>query len=129
MFQEGKLTLQEGALDSPNMRIACTGDIDYIEDQLDVKVLVAPLKTVDSIVNIIPLIRRIFDKGLVTVPVSITGPWKDPKVETMAAKDVGQGLVRIMKNTVTLPVTIFEPIIKKEEEKDGGAKKDVQTGK
>jgi hypothetical protein len=133
VFQEGKLTLQEGALDSPNMRIACSGNIDYIEEQLNLKILVAPLKTVDSIVNIIPLIRRIFNQGLVTVPVSLTGPWKDPKVETMAAKDVGEGLVGIMKNTVTLPVTIFEPIMPKAEgkkpKKDVGAESGVQSGK
>ena len=124
VFQEGKLILKEGTIDSPNMRIACTGDIDYIEGQLDLKILVAPLKTVDSIVNIIPLVRRIFNKGLVTVPVSLTGPWEDPKIKAMAAKDVGAGLLGILKNTVTLPITIFEPIMPKENKKKGEQKDD-----
>jgi hypothetical protein len=125
VFQEGKLSLKEGTVDSPNMRIACTGDIDYLDGQLDLKILVAPLKTVDSIVNIIPLVRRIFNKGLVTVPVSLTGPWKDPKVKTMAAEDVGAGLLGILKNTVTLPVTIFEPVMLKKDQKTGEKKDDV----
>jgi len=108
-LQNGKLALKEGHIDSPSMEIACQGDIDLLNKELDLQYLLAPLKTVDLVVKKIPLVSDVLSGTLVSIPVKVTGPWADPKITALSPSAVGSGLLGIMKRTVQLPLKMIEP--------------------
>jgi hypothetical protein len=107
-FQGGKLLLNEAIIDSPSMEIISEGYVDYLKDELDLLVLVAPFKTVDWVVKKIPLVRHILRGTLIAVPVKVSGDLADPKVSPMSASAVGSSLVDVMKRTVKLPFEVLE---------------------
>jgi hypothetical protein len=107
-IQEGKILLKETVLDGKSARVACEGHINFIKKELDLKFLVAPLKTVDWVVRHIPLVSHILGGTLVSIPVRVTGDWKDPTVTPLSPTAVGSGLLGIMERTVKLPVTVIE---------------------
>jgi len=75
------------------MNLAANGDIDLVNDRLDITVLIAPFKTVDAVVKKIPLLGDILGGTLVTVPVRVHGPFKDPKVTPLPPSAIGEGLM------------------------------------
>jgi hypothetical protein len=107
--QEGKLFLKEFVIDGRTMEIVARGEADLIDQTLNLKVIVAPLKTVDAIVKFIPFVRNVLEGTLVVVPVSVTGPFRDPKVEVLSASAVESELLGIMKRTLQLPLRIIDP--------------------
>jgi len=109
-IQDGKIVLKEALIDAPSVGIACHGHIDFINKELDLKYLVAPLKTVDFVVKKIPLVGRILGGTLVSAPVKVTGPWANPRVTALSPSAVGSGLLGIMENTLKLPVEIIESL-------------------
>ena len=107
-IQDGRLVLKEALIDAPSVGIVCHGHIDLINEEYDLIFLVAPLKTVDSVVKKIPLVGRILGGTLVSAPVKIAGPWTNPRVTALSASAVGSGLLGIMKNALKLPVKVIE---------------------
>jgi hypothetical protein len=106
-FQDGKAILDEGIINSPSMEIIFQGYIDYIRNEIDLLILVAPFKTVDWVVKKIPLVRRVLQGALIAVPVKVSGNLSDPKVSPMSASAIGSSLLDIVKRTVELPVTVI----------------------
>jgi hypothetical protein len=106
-FQDGKAILDEGIIDSPSMEIIFQGYMDYIRNEIDLLILVAPFKTVDWVVKKIPLVRRVLQGALIAVPVKVSGNLSDPKVSPMSASAIGSSLLDIVKRTVELPVTVI----------------------
>lgn len=109
-LENGKFVLKEAIVDGSSMEIACLGEIDLIDKRIDLKVLVAPLKTIDSVVKKIPLLSHILGGTLVSIPIKITGNLGDPKVTPLSPSAVGPGLLGILKRTVQLPVKMVEPL-------------------
>jgi len=108
------LLIDEFIIDGASMKIVIQGVIDYSNRQTDLKVLVSPLKTVDFIIDKIPVIGYILGGNLITIPVRVTGDFKDPDMFYMNPADIGSELLDIMKKTLSLPIKIFEPLIPKE---------------
>jgi hypothetical protein len=93
------------------MDMAAGGSVDLAERTVTLTVLVAPLKTVNFIVSITPIVRHILDRKLVVIPVRVKGELKDPKVTAMAPSAVGNRVLSILKNIVMLPVTLVEVVV------------------
>jgi len=74
------LKLEEMAIDSPSMGIVGDGDIDLVDKKVDIKLYVAPIKVLDSLVKKIPLVKRIRGGNLLSIPFTIKGDLSDPKV-------------------------------------------------
>jgi hypothetical protein len=74
-------------------------------------VLVAPLKTVDSVITRIPLVGDILGGSLISIPVSVKGDLKKPDVTILPPAAVGEGLLGIMQRTLELPVQVIQPFI------------------
>jgi len=106
---DGILTIEEAVIDSSIMDIAAEGEMGLARKTLRLTVLVAPLKTVNYIVGKIPIVKHILGEQFVIIPISVTGELKDPKVTPMAASAVGNRLLGILENTITLPATLVEP--------------------
>ena len=78
---------------------------------MDLTVLAAPFTTVDAVVKRIPIIREILAGSILTIPVKVSGPFDNPKVDTMPPSAVAEGLGGIMTRTLKLPYKIIEPVI------------------
>ena len=79
-FQDGDLKLEELAIDSPSMGIVGDGNINLVDKKVDIKLYVAPIKVLDSLVKKIPLVKRIRGGNLLSIPFTINGDLSDPKV-------------------------------------------------
>ena len=116
-LKDGKVHLAKALVDGSSMNLAGYGDIDLLENKLDLKVFAAPFKTVDRIIRILPLIGYLLDDTLVSIALKVTGKLQNPEVEYLPVEEIGSGLLGIMKRTLDLPVKVVEPIIPMEKEK------------
>jgi hypothetical protein len=119
--KDGKFTLREGVLDAPSMQLVATGEADIPTREVDIKVLVAPLRTVDAVVRRIPVLGYILGGSLVSVPVTVKGDIRDPKVTTMDPGAVGAGLLGILERTLKTPAHVISPYLPGKEKKPEGA--------
>ena len=109
-IQNGKLVLNEMIVDGTSMNIVCQGSIDVVNKQVDIKALVAPLKTIDFFIKRTPLIKDILGGSLISIPIGIKGHLDNPRVTPIPPYEVGAGLLGIVKRTLQLPVKIIQPI-------------------
>jgi hypothetical protein len=118
-FQNGRFTIKEITLDGPTMEMVAQGEVDLRNQQMNFTVLVAPLKTVDRIIKLIPLVRDILAGTLVAIPVRVSGDLKDPKVTALSPSAIGSELLAIMKRTIGLHFKVIEPLMSRKKEKGG----------
>jgi hypothetical protein len=110
-LQGGKITMEDCTIDGASMGIACKGDIDLVRKEMDLTILVAPFKTVDRIVDILPLIGRVLGGKLISIPFQAIGPLNDPEVYPLPPTAVGSGMLGILERTLKLPISIIQPLI------------------
>lgn len=103
------LILKEAIVDGDNMKITSQGQIDLKNKELDLTVIMAPLKTVDRAVEILPVFGKMLDGHLLTIPLNVTGTLSEPVVKTVPPSSVGRGLIRITERTLKLPFEMFQP--------------------
>ncbi|MEW6672807.1 MAG: AsmA-like C-terminal domain-containing protein [Thermodesulfobacteriota bacterium] len=111
MIRENTIVLEEGAIDGLTMTMAAKGVLNLTDLRVDMTVLVAPFKTVDAIVNMIPIVGNILGGSLISVPVSVKGDLQNPEVTILPPAAIGEGLLGIMKRTLELPVKVIQPLI------------------
>jgi hypothetical protein len=117
-IDEGILRLNELIIDSPTTEIAGQGNVNIFDKELDLNLLVAPIKSVDSIVKKIPLLGSVTGGTIISFPVKVKGSFDDPKVSYLSATAIGSGLLRVMQGTLKAPIRIFEPFMKKNDEEE-----------
>jgi hypothetical protein len=117
-LQDGTLVLNETVLSGPTVGIVGDGTVHLIDKQVKIDLIVAPLRTVDFIVEKTPIVKNIMGGKLVTVPVRIAGDWRDPAVTMLQPGAVGSRLLGIMKNTLMLPVVLVEPVLPKKDDEE-----------
>ncbi len=110
-FKSGTFELEKGVIDSPAMKIFFEGDENIVKKEHQLTIVVAPLPTVDSVVDKIPVVNDVLDKGLVVYPVKVRGGWDDPHLTLLSPTAVGGEVMGIMLRTLKLPVTILEKIL------------------
>jgi hypothetical protein len=75
-------------------------------------VAVAPLKTVDWVVQRIPIVDYILKGTLISIPVRVHGDLNDPKIIPLDPSLLGSEFVGIMKRTLKLPFKLVQPFVK-----------------
>ncbi|UCF93387.1 MAG: AsmA-like C-terminal domain-containing protein [Desulfobacterales bacterium] len=118
----GKIALTECALDGESMGIACEGDIDIVNKKIDLVVLVAPFKTADRIIKLIPLVNTILGGKLISIPFHAMGDLADPLVIPLSPTAVGSGVLGVLERTLKLPITIIQPILPDRQKRNDGQK-------
>ena len=98
-----KLHLDEILLDGNALKITGQGSIDLKDATANIIVLAAPFKTVDRLVNKIPIFRYITGGSLVSVPLRLHGKIKDLSVVPLPPSAVGKGLLQFMERTLKAP--------------------------
>ena len=102
------------------LEMAVKGEIDLIDQKINLTVLVAPFKTVDRIIKLIPVVRHISSlEPLITIPLRVHGSLKDPKVTALSPSAIGDELLAMMKRTLGLPFKVIEPLMPRKKEKSG----------
>jgi len=115
-FDQGRFVIKELTLDGKTLEMVAKGELDLINQRLNLVVLIAPLKTVDRIIKLIPLVRDILAGTLISIPLEVYGDIKDPKVTYFSPAAIGNELVEMMKRTLRLPFKLFEPFLPPQKE-------------
>jgi len=118
-LQKGKLMIEEATLDGKTLELAARGEIDLMNQELSLTVLVAPLKTLDRIVKLIPVVNTILAGTLITIPLRVHGSLEDPKVTALSPSAIGDELLAMMKRTLGLPFKVIEPFMPRKKEENG----------
>ena len=100
--------LTKAYVDADNMAIIASGWIAPMEDRLDVTFLVAPLKTIDTIIQHIPLVNTILSGRLVSFPAKASGKISDPTVTPLHPSAVGKGLINLFGDLLKAPVRLIQ---------------------
>jgi hypothetical protein len=110
-IKNGRIELEEGYIDADSMGLAFKGGIDLPTEEIDLTVLVTPLKTVDTILEKIPLIGGILGDNFLAIPVRVRGDVSDPSVTPLPPSAVGAGLLGILERTLKLPGKVIQPFM------------------
>jgi hypothetical protein len=112
-LRDGYIYIKEMVIDGPAMKIVGEGRVDLVKGEADIVVLVAPLKTVDTVISHIPIVGRIVtgkNGTFISVPFSVNGPFANPRVTLMPPEAVGGGLWGVLKRTLQTPVEMFKTL-------------------
>jgi len=109
-IRDSKLYLSRAIIDGQDMTLIFSGWIDPLNDTLDLTCLVAPFKTVDLIIEKIPIVSTLLSGRLVTVPAKATGKLSDPVVVPLHPSAVGDGLITMMSDILKTPVKLWDKI-------------------
>ncbi|HIJ79817.1 MAG: AsmA-like C-terminal domain-containing protein [Desulfobulbaceae bacterium] len=112
--KENNLIIEQAFIKGEGLNIYAEGKMNINTYDLDLVVLVAPLKTLDTIISNVPLVGRVLagkTGTVVAIPVSVKGNIRDPKITVLDPGAVGQGILNIIKRTLLLPFYILEPVI------------------
>jgi hypothetical protein len=110
-IKDGRVVVNELIIDSPSMGIVAQGFVDPVNNKVDLKCLVAPLRTVDSIIKKIPGISQLTGGTLFSIPLRVTGDLDNPKITYFSLSAAESGLLGIMKKTITAPIQIIQPLL------------------
>jgi len=109
-LENGNFIITGFVIDGASMAIVCTGNIDLNHESVDLVVLISPFKTVDLIIKYIPLVNRILDGNILSIPFRVTGKLEDPDVIPLSPTAVGSGLLKMLQRTIELPIKIMQPL-------------------
>ena len=103
-IKAGVLNFDELFVDGHSMKISGEGTVNFIDDAVNVTLLVAPLKTIDRLVSKIPVVGYIAGGSLISVPIRIKGRLADPEVIPLPAGAIRRGLVGILERILETPL-------------------------
>ena len=119
--EANRLIVDKAVIRGIGMNIFAHGRIDIATRDCDLVLLLAPLKTIDTILGNIPIIGRAMggrDTAIVAVPVKLTGKIDNPEARILPAKEVGKGIANFIARTIKLPLAIFSPLAPKGTDQD-----------
>lgn len=112
VIRDNRLIITKCVIRGEGLNLFAKGDIGLAALDADFTVLIAPLKTIDTVVGHIPLVGRAIggkNTALVTIPVGIKGNIEDPEVTLLPAQAVGEGIINLVQETLKLPFSILTP--------------------
>lgn len=118
-IKDSNIHIKKAIIDGNDMTLVFIGRIDPIHDDMDLTCLVAPFKTIDLIIEKIPVVGTLMGGNLVSVPVKASGKISDPLVVPLHPSAVGEGLINMMVNILKTPVRLLDKL--SDDEKDESA--------
>jgi uncharacterized protein involved in outer membrane biogenesis len=91
LLKSGIMKSNDFYIDSDVMNVAVVGNMDIIRDNIDFKVGLQPLQTVDKIVSRIPVAGWILtddNRRFITVYFDVKGPVRDPEVKALQVREL-----------------------------------------
>jgi len=112
----GSVVFEEVVFDSLFIEVVAQGSLNLTDNQLDLNVMVAPLRQMHKIVRDIPLLGPAVSGSVISVPVKVTGTAAEPKVTYLSPSAAVSNLSGMMKRTLKVPVSILSPLFPKEKQ-------------
>jgi len=103
----GDMEVDDFALRGPGINLLASGNIDLLNEYIDLQIGVQPLQTVDKMLASIPVVGYIMTgkkKTFIVVPVSAKGHFDNVKITTAAVKGLGRKTVDMLKRLFSAPV-------------------------
>ena len=120
-LKNGKIQIEKGLMNSTALNLVFHGEVDPLNEQLDITMLASPFTLTDRLIRLIPVAGYILGGTLISVPVKINGSMKDPKVRILPLSEIGSGTWGILKRTLETPIRLVEPLVgEKETAKEKG---------
>jgi len=107
------IQLNKGIIDGEDMTMFFTGWIDPLNDKINLTCIVAPFKTIDLIIEKIPIVNTVLGNRLISVPFSITGKFSNPAVIPMHPAAVSKGLLNMLSDILKTPVRLLDKLDEK----------------
>ncbi len=100
-------TLEKAVIDGHDMALVFTGTIDIKKNNLDLTCLVAPFKTIDILVKNIPVVNKMLNNTLISIPVKISGNIDDPVVVPLHPGLVGKRTIHLLTGIIKSPFKLL----------------------
>jgi hypothetical protein len=104
-LHQGQMQVDEVAVESESMNIVGRGKFDPASLYVDMSLLVAPIKTLDRVLDYVPIFGGIL-QSLDVVAVSLKGPYNDLKTTPLAPSAIGFQLKTLLQRTLEVPSQI-----------------------
>ena len=102
-FDNGRFLLDEGVFHSNAIGLGANGWISLADYQSSLTVLVAPLALVDEAVRKLPLLGYVVGGTFTSLPVSVNGDIRDPRVVPLGPRAITSELTGLVTRTLSLP--------------------------
>jgi hypothetical protein len=106
LLKNGIMTSNDFYIDSDAMNILAMGSMDIVQENLDLKVGLQPLQTVDKIVSRIPVAGWILtdeNRKFITVYFDVKGPMNAPEVKAIPGRELSAEGLDMVKKVFKLP--------------------------
>jgi hypothetical protein len=113
-IEGSSLILEQFILRGPSVNLFSVGNLNFRENTVDLTVTVSPFRTIDAVIDRIPVVGHILGGTLISLPVRVTGTIDNPFVNPISPTAVGEQLIGIMERTLTLPFRLIEPFFPNE---------------
>jgi hypothetical protein len=117
-IHQGVFTVEKAYIGGQSLDIIAEGEVDLGKQTIDVVVLVAPFSTINWLIRKTPVLGTIMGGTLISIPTRVSGDLSDPDVVFLSPTAVGSRILKLLENIVTLPVTLIEPILPKNNEQE-----------
>ena len=110
--QGEKMVIERLILKAEGLDFFGRGEALLDEGTVDLFVLVSPFKTFDYLLSKIPILGYAIggkNRTILTIPVKVSGPFKDPTVSLLNPEAIGKGMLDLFKNIITIPIRIVVP--------------------
>lgn len=110
-LEKGVFLFDNLQIESPAINMSAIGQLDSLKQSVDFTVGVKPLRTVDILLEKIPLVGWILtgkEKALITALFKVSGPLGDIKVEAVPVSTVSNTVLGILGRALTLPVKLIQ---------------------
>ncbi len=109
--RDGIASTEDFLVDSDAIRITILGKADLGKNQVEARVGVHPLGTLDTVLSNVPIVGYILtgkEKAFLSAVYEVKGPFDDPKVEAIPFKSAGEGFLGIVKRLLETPIRPFQ---------------------
>jgi hypothetical protein len=106
----GILSLDNCVVNAHCMKMVWHGTIDLGKKEVDLVVVVAPLRTVDKIIDKVPILGDMLNGSLISFPVRVSGDLSDPDVVPLSPSALGAGFLDFLKRTIQVPIRLMDPL-------------------
>lgn len=112
-IKDGMMSSQDCFVRSEAMNMIVVGKMDLVRKTMDVTIGLQPLQTIDKVVSHVPILGWVLtdnDKRLITVLFEAKGPWEDPAVRSLAAREMAKEVFHIITRTLQLPIKLIKDV-------------------
>jgi uncharacterized protein YhdP len=109
--KDGIASTDDFVVDSDAMRITLIGKVDLGKNQIDARIGVHPLGTLDTVLSKVPIAGYILtgkEKAFLSFIYEVKGDLDDPKIEAVPIKGMGENFLGIIRRLLETPLRPFQ---------------------